>query len=173
MPRRQAADTATTPSNRSGPGAGYFEAIVESSEDAILSNDRNLVIRSWNPAAAALYGYPAEEAIGQPISILIPEHRAGEERDILRRVLDGQRVGQYDTERLRKDGTLVAVSLSVSPISEPDGSISGASVIARDVSGRRRAADRAARLQHLTTELAKAVAPEEVVNEFWIGTTNS
>ncbi len=164
MPRRQAADTATTPSNRSGPGAGYFEAIVESSEDAILSNDRNLVIRSWNPAAAALYGYPAEEAIGQPISILIPEHRAGEERDILRRVLDGQRVGHYDTERLRKDGTLVAVSLSVSPISEPDGSISGASVIARDVSGRRRAADRAARLQHLTTELAKAVAPEEVVN---------
>ena len=160
----QAGDRATTPSGRSGPGAGHFEAIVESSDDAILSKDRDLVITSWNPAAAALYGYPAEEAIGQPISILIPEHRAGEEQDILQRVLDGQRIGHYDTERLRKDGTLVAVSLSVSPISEPDGSTSGASVIARDISGRRLAADRAARLQHLTTELAKAVAPEEVAN---------
>jgi PAS domain S-box-containing protein len=143
---------------------GHFHAIVESTDDAVLSKDRNLVITSWNPAATRLYGYSAEEAIGQQVSILIPKDHAGEERDILQRVLEGGHVDHYETERLRKDGSRVTVALTVSPISESDGSISGASVIARDISERRRNAERAARLQHLTTELAKTVAPEQVVN---------
>jgi PAS domain S-box-containing protein len=142
----------------------HFEAIVESSDDAILSKDRDAVITSWNPAATALYGYSAEEVIGQPVSILIPPHRAGEERDILDHTLNGARVAHYETERLRKDGTMVTVSLTVSPIEMPDGSIAGASVIARDIGERKRARERAARLQDLATELAQAVAPEEVVN---------
>src|SRR5215210_1736962 len=145
--------------------AGHFEAIVESSDDAILSKDRNAVITSWNPAATRLYGYPPEEAIGRPISILIPEHRAGEELEILDRVLKGERIEHYETERLRRDGTLVAISLTVSPIHAPDeDSIEGASMIARDITDKRRAAERAARLQGLSTELAKTLAPEEVVD---------
>jgi PAS domain S-box-containing protein len=153
--------------SRAHPGAmspALFEAIVESSDDAILSKDRDAVITSWNPGAAALYGYSAEEAIGQPVSILIPEHRGDEERGILEHALSGARIEHYETERVRKDGTMVTVALTVSPIKMSDGSIAGASVIARDVTERRRAEDRAARLQALTTELAQAVSPEEVVH---------
>jgi PAS domain S-box-containing protein len=167
MSVRRAADKAKATPERRQPHAipsGHYEAIVESSDDAILSKDQNLTITSWNPAAARLYGYTAEEAVGRPISILIPDDRAGEERDILKRVLDGARVDHYDTERVRKDGRRILVSLTVSPIRESDGSISGASVIARDVTAQRRAADRAARMQQLTTELAKTVEPEEVLN---------
>jgi PAS domain S-box-containing protein len=143
--------------------SAHFRAIVESSQDAILSKDRNAVITSWNPAAKRLYGYSAEEAIGRPISILIPEHRKGEEIEILERTLGGGKVENYETERVRKDGTEVVVSLTVSPIRTRDGSITGASVIARDVTERRRAVERAKRLQNLSTQLAKVVEPEEVV----------
>jgi len=167
MPREQAGDSTTTPSGHAASqtiSPGHFHAIVESADDAILSKDRNLVITSWNPAATRLYGYSAEEAVGQPISILVPSDHAGEERDILRMVLEGGRVEHYETERVRKDGSRVPVALTVSAITESDGSISGASVIARNISDQRRDADRAARQQQLTTELAKTVAPEEVVN---------
>jgi PAS domain S-box-containing protein len=166
MPREQAGDRVTATAGHVGPAISpdHFHAIVDSADDAILSKDRNLVITSWNPAATMLYGYSAEEAIGQPVSILIPDDHAGEERDILQRVLDGDHVNHYETERLRKDGSRVPVALTVSPIPASDGSISGASVIARDISERRRDANRATRLQQLTTELAKTIAPEEVVN---------
>jgi PAS domain S-box-containing protein len=143
--------------------SAHFRAIVESSQDAILSKDREAIITSWNPAAERLYGYSAEEAIGQPISILIPDHRKGEETEILERTLGGARVENYETERVRKDGKQVVVSLTVSPIRMPDGSIMGASVVARDVTDRRRAGERAKRLQNLSTQLAKVVEPEEVV----------
>lgn len=165
--RREQANDRATPSGGMALQAvspGHFRAIVESTDDAVLSKDRNLTITSWNPAATKLYGYSAEEAIGQPVSILIPNDHAGEERDILERVLAGGHVNHYETERLRKDGSRVPVALTVSPIAESDGSISGASVIARDISERRRNADRAARLQQLTTELAKTIAPEQVVS---------
>jgi PAS domain S-box-containing protein len=141
----------------------HFSAIVESSEDAILSKDQDATITSWNPAAERLYGYTAEEAIGRPISILIPSHRAGEEQEILGRILEGERVEHYETERVRKDGSEVVVSLTISPIQQDDGSITGASVIARDVTERRRALERATRLQSVTSGLAKAVTPEEAV----------
>src|SRR4051812_10253818 len=167
MPREKAGDKTAMPGGRASPQAispDHFHAIVQSADDAPLSKDRDLVITRWNPAATALYGYSAEEAIGQPVSMLIPSDHAGEERDILRRVLDGGHIDHYETERVRKDGSRVPVALTVSPIVDRDGSVSGASVVSRDISERRRDADRAARVQHLTTELAKTIAPEDVVN---------
>ena len=97
--------------------ADYYAAIVEYSDDAILSKDPNGIITTWNPAAERLYGYAAREAIGQPISILIPEHRAGEERRILAEVMTGERIDHYETERVRKDGRVIEISVSVSQAS--------------------------------------------------------
>ena len=108
-------------------------AIVDSSFDAIISKDLNSVITSWNHAAAQLFGYSAEEAVGQSILMLIPERLRGEEVDIISRVRRGERIASYETVRRRKDGTLVSVSLTVSPIRNRDGEIVGASKIARDI----------------------------------------
>jgi PAS domain S-box-containing protein len=147
------------------PGsAAHFEAIVGSSSDAILSKDRDAVITYWNPAAEHLYGYSAAEAVGRPISILIPPDRAGEEREILERALRGERMASYETERVRKDGGRIPVSLTISPIREPTGEISGASVIARDLSERQRALERAERLQDVTFRLAREIRPGETID---------
>jgi len=110
-------------------------AIVDSSFDAIISKDLNSVITSWNQAAERMFGYSAEEAIGQSILMLIPEHLQGEETEIIARVRSGDRVASFETTRRRKDGSLIAVSLTVSPIRSSDGEIVGASKIARDISG--------------------------------------
>ena len=109
----------------------HFEAIVESSDDAILTKDLNATITSWNPAAERLYGHRTAEAVGQPISIVIPTDRRGEEREMLDRVLAGDRVEHYETERVTKDGRRVFVSITMSPLRDDDGEIVGASVIAR------------------------------------------
>jgi PAS domain S-box-containing protein len=127
-------------------------AIVESSDDAILSKDRDLIIRSWNRGAQRLYGYTAEEAIGQPIQILIPADRRGEEVELLERVLRDERVEHYETERVHKDGTALDVSLTVSPLREPGGQIVGASVIARDISERKRVEEQRAELLRMEQE---------------------
>ncbi len=119
------------------------------------------MITSWNPGAERLYGYRAEEAIGEPISILIPADRAGEERRILNQILAGDHVDHYETERMRRDGRIVAISLSVSPIRDSEGEITGASVIARDITERRRAAERARGLQRITESLSRAVSTEQ------------
>jgi PAS domain S-box-containing protein len=108
-------------------------SIVESSEDAILSKDRNAMVTSWNRGAEMLYGYTPEEAIGMPIARLVPEHRHGEEMVILERILRGEHVAHYDTERVRKDGVQIKVSLTISPIHDALGATIGASVIARDI----------------------------------------
>ncbi len=127
-------------------------AIVESSDDAILSKDRDLVIRSWNLGAQRLYGYTPEEAIGQHITILIPDDRAGEEVELLARVLRDERVEHFETRRRRKDGTIVDVSLTVSPLREPGGQIVGASVIGRDISERKRIEAQRAELLRMEQE---------------------
>jgi PAS domain S-box-containing protein len=142
---------------------GLAEAIVESSDDAILSKDRDARITSWNPAAERLYGYTAEEAVGQHISLIIPPDRAGEERRILERILAGERIEHYETERVTAAGRIIDVSLTVSPIREPDGEIGGASVIAHDITDRRAVRERAERLQRATVELARAIEPERAV----------
>jgi PAS domain S-box-containing protein len=114
-------------------------AIVEDSEDAILSKDLNGVITSWNRGATALFGYTAEEAIGMSVTRLIPADRQDEEPSILSRIRAGERIEHYETVRQRKDGTLIDISLSVSPLKDSTGAIVGASKIARDITARKRA----------------------------------
>ena len=130
-------DSERGPTGLEHDAAHALAAIVRSSDDAIYSKDRNAIITSWNPAAERLYGYTAAEAIGQPISILIPGDRKGEEIDILDRVLTGEPVDHYETVRVAKDGHLVEVSVSVSPVRDVEGTIVEAAVIARDISQRK------------------------------------
>lgn len=114
--------------------AARLAAIFGSSFDAIVVKDLDSIITDWNPAAEALFGYSAEEAVGQSILILIPQNRQAEETDIIERVRRGERVETFETVRRRKDGTLIPVSLTISPIRNAAGDIVGASKIARDIS---------------------------------------
>ena len=121
---------------------GRLAAIVESSDDAIISKDLNGVITTWNAAAERMFGYSAAEAIGQPIMILIPPERQNEELEILARIHRGEHVDHFETIRKRKDGSPINVSLSVSPISDESGKIFGASKIARDITDQKRTEER-------------------------------
>jgi PAS domain S-box-containing protein len=112
--------------------------VVESTQDAVLSKNLKGAITSWNPAAERLYGYSQEETIGEHISLLIPADHKDEEKEILARVRRGERVETYETERIRKDGARIDVSLTISPIEHPQRGIIGASVIARDITEERR-----------------------------------
>lgn len=114
-------------------------SIVESSQDAIVAKDLNGIITSWNYGAEQLFGYTPEEVIGRPVTILIPFDHLNEEPEILTRIRRGEKVNHYETVRRRKDGSLVEVSLMVSPIKDREGRIVGASKIARDITERRRA----------------------------------
>lgn len=143
--------------------AAHFQALVESSEDAILSKDVRGTITSWNGAAERLYGYSAEEAVGQPIRLIIPADHANEEKEILRRILAGEHIAHYETERVRKDGRRVSVSLTVSPIRGPEDEIVGASVVARNMSERVEREKRAARLQEITSALARETEPSGAI----------
>src|SRR5262249_47937314 len=107
----------------------HYAAIIESSDDAILSKDLNGVITRWNRGAEHIFGYVAEEAVGQSVTILIPPDRHDEEPMILDRIRRGERIEHYETVRQRKDGSLVNISLTVSPIKDGDGKIVGASKI--------------------------------------------
>ena len=114
-----------------------LRAIVEGSDDAIISKDLNSTITSWNPAAGQIFGYTAEEAIGQPVTMLFPDELIEEEDEILTRIRNGEKIDHYETVRQRKDGTLLEVSLTISPIRNSEGDIVGASKIARDISKRK------------------------------------
>jgi diguanylate cyclase (GGDEF)-like protein/PAS domain S-box-containing protein len=127
-----------TASRRAEEAAFHFTAVVESSRDAIIGKDLDGVIVSWNRAAERLYGYSAEEVIGRSVLLLAPPGNDDEVREILSRVRAGERVDDYETVRARRDGTLVDVSLTVSPIVDRDGEVVGASSIARDISARLR-----------------------------------
>jgi len=116
----------------------WLAAIVEHSDDAIVSMDLNGIVTSWNIGAEQIFGYKAAEIVGQSILKLIPPDRHAEEDFILAKIRKGERIKQYDTVRRRKDGTLVDVSLTVSPILV-DGKIVGASKIARDITARKQA----------------------------------
>jgi two-component system, chemotaxis family, CheB/CheR fusion protein len=117
-------------------------AIVESSDDAIVSKDLNGIITSWNAGAQRLFGYSAEEVVGKSVTILIPADRFDEEPGILERIRRGERIEHYETVRMRKDGTHFHVSLSVSPLKDSTGTIVGASKIARDITERKLADER-------------------------------
>ena len=122
-----------------GHARARLAAIVDSSDDAIVSKTLDGTITSWNAGAERLFGYTAEEAVGRPIMMLIPEDRRHEEQRILERIRHGAAVAPYETIRRRKDGSLFDISLSVSPIIDEAGSIVGASKIARDITARKRA----------------------------------
>jgi PAS domain S-box-containing protein len=108
-------------------------ALVTSSDDAIITKDLDGIITSWNPAAERMFGYSAAEAIGRSVRMIIPPERQGEEDDVLARVRTGHKIDHFETTRQRKDGTLVPVSLTVSPVRDPGGIVVGASKIARDL----------------------------------------
>ncbi|HXY03109.1 MAG TPA: ATP-binding protein, partial [Terriglobales bacterium] len=113
-------------------------AIVASSDDAIVSKNLEGIITSWNKGAERIFGYSVEEAVGQHITLIIPEDRRDEENEILARLRRGERIDHFDTVRRRKDGTLLDVSLTISPLRDPAGRIVGASKVARDVSLQKR-----------------------------------
>jgi PAS domain S-box-containing protein len=113
-------------------------AVVDSSDDAIISKTLDGIITSWNAGAERIFGYTAEETIGKPINLLIPEDRPNEEPAILERLKRGERVDHYETVRRRKDGSLLDISLTISPIRSADGKIIGASKIGRDITDRKR-----------------------------------
>lgn len=121
-----------------------WQAIVSSSDDAIISKDLNGVVQSWNLGAERVFGYSAQEMIGQPILRLLPTDRTEEEVRILDRLKHGERVDHYETIRQRKDGQLIHVSLTISPIRDAQGTIVGASKIARDITAQKRGAEQLA-----------------------------
>ena len=126
------------------PGSGAQDAeqrmaaLVESAEDAIVTKSLDGVIRSWNPGAEQLLGYSASYVIGQPITLLLPEDRYSEEAVIMERIRRGQRVAPFETIRRKQDGSLIDVSLTISPIRDGAGTVVGASKIMRDISSRKR-----------------------------------
>jgi PAS domain S-box-containing protein len=119
---------------------GRLAAIVDSSDDAIISKTLNGIITSWNDAAVKIFGYPQSEVIGRPVTMIFPPDRVDEETDILRRVARGERIANFETVRVRKDGAAIDVSATISPILDGDGTIVGASKIARDITEKKRAA---------------------------------
>ncbi|MDX6523308.1 MAG: hypothetical protein QOI17_821 [Gaiellales bacterium] len=135
-------------SRRAQQAVRHLAAIVETSTDAILSKSLDGTILTWNRGAELLYGYTVEQAVGMPAAMLAPPDRPDELSDILDRIGRGERIEQFDTVRVRSDGTLVDVALTVSPIERDDGAVVGASVIARDITERKRAAAQIAHLAY-------------------------
>lgn len=116
----------------------WLAAIVESSDDAIISKTREGIITSWNRAAERMYGYSAEEAVGQPVTLIFPPNRQDEFASIMERITRGERIDHFETTRVRKDGTILLVSITVSPIHDSEGQIIGASAIARNITEQKR-----------------------------------
>jgi PAS domain S-box-containing protein len=140
--------------------AARLAAIVAYSNDAIISKDLNGVIQTWNRGAERIFGYTAEEAIGRPISLIIPEDRLGEEDDVLTRIRVGHPVEHYETVRRTKDGREINISLSISPIRTSDGRVVGASKIARDITEQRQLRARIEEANRLKDEFLATLSHE-------------
>jgi PAS domain S-box-containing protein len=134
LPKQNSGNSGSAPDPRD-----WRVALIDGSDDAIFSRNLNGIIQSWNHGASRLFGYSADEAIGQPIAILIPEDRLEEDSAILAQIQCGKRVGRFETKRRRKDGSLIDISLTTSVICNEDGVIVGVSKIARDITERLRA----------------------------------
>lgn len=128
-----------TERNKASEAQALLAAIVESSEDAIVSKTLDGIIRSWNAGAQRLFGYAPDEAIGRPITLIIPNDRQDEEHEIIARVSRGERVEHFETVRVTRQGRLIDISLSISPVRDSAGRIVGASKVARDITERKRA----------------------------------
>jgi PAS domain S-box-containing protein len=142
--------------------ARHLAAIVASSDDAIVSKDLNGIVQSWNPAAERLFGYTAREMIGQSIRKIIPPDRQSEEDEVLAKIRAGIVVDHFETKRQRKDGQLVDVSLTVSPVRDTAGRIIGASKIAREIGEQRRTATAAMHLAALVRSSDDAIVSKDV-----------
>jgi PAS domain S-box-containing protein len=127
-----------TERKRGEEAALRLAAIIESSDDAIIVNDLDGIVMSWNGGAERIFGYLAEEMIGQPITILIPSDRQKEEEAIMERIRSGERIEHYETVRQCKHEGLIDISLTVSPVRNAQGTIIGASKIAHDITQRKR-----------------------------------
>jgi PAS domain S-box-containing protein len=132
---------------------GRLAAIVDTTSDAIISKDLHSIVMSWNPAAERMFGYTAKEMIGQPITVLFPEDHLDEEPEILRRITQGEIVSHFETVRRRKDGTIIPLSVTISPVHDATGRVIGASQIARDITEQKQA-DQA--LRQALSELSEA-----------------
>lgn len=146
-----------TERKRSEETQARLAAIVESSDDAIVSKSLDGTIRTWNGGAERIFGYSAEEAVGKPITLIVPRDRLDEERRILEQLVEGHRVDHFETIRVAKDGRRLNVSLTVSPLRDSDGAIIGAAKVARDITERKRIADERERLTE-TLQLAVEAA---------------
>jgi PAS domain S-box-containing protein len=141
---------------RGEAAAAHLAAIVDSSDDAIIGMSLDQTVASWNSGAEKMYGYAAVEAIGRPISIVAPPVSAGEISHIFQKIKQGERVDRYETIRVKKDGTPIDVSLTISPIKNSAGEITGVSAIERDITARKRAEGERNRLiEELKEALAK------------------
>jgi PAS domain S-box-containing protein len=116
----------------------FLRAMVDCAQDAIISNDLNGIVMSWNPGAQRIFGYKGSEMVGKPISLLSPKDHPEEQPFILRRIRSGERIEHYETKRLRRDGAIIDISQTVSPIKNKLGKVIGVSTIARDVSEQKR-----------------------------------
>jgi len=160
-------DDDTTSESTAKQELAYLAAIVESSDDAIISKDLNGIVRSCNAAAERMFGYSAAELVGKPIRLLIPADRQAEEDDILGRIRQGEPVDHFQTVRRAKDGRLVDVSLTVSPVRDSSGRVIGASKIARDISEQKRAlAERERLLEAERSARAEAERASRVKDDF-------
>ena len=152
--------------------AAYLGAVVDSSSDGIITKNLSGIIQTWNRSAERIFGYSAEEAVNQPILLIIPPHLHAEEHSILARLCNGETIEHYETVRRRKDGRLIDVELTVSPVRSADGTIIGASKIVRDVTERKQATRRMAELQSLLS-LIVASTDDAIVSKDLDGTITS
>ncbi|HEY2913305.1 MAG TPA: PAS domain S-box protein, partial [Candidatus Angelobacter sp.] len=137
-------------------------AIIESSEDAIASKDLNGIITSWNKSAERLFGYTAEEIIGQPVTLIIPPELHGDEPMILGKIRAGERIEHFQTVRVHKSGRLVDVSLTVSPIKDEKGTVVGAAKIVRDITRQKKLEEAALRLAAIVESSGDAIASKDL-----------
>jgi PAS domain S-box-containing protein len=143
----------------------WLSAIIDSADDAIVTKTLAGVITSWNRGAERIFGYTADEAVGKSVTMLIPEDRADEEPNIISRLVRGERVEHYETVRVRKDGSRIDISLTVSPIRGPGGKIIGASKIARDITDRKLAEEALRRSEQELGDFFE----NAVVGLHWVG----
>ena len=165
-------DVALSSSNAGLDGApeGLLVAIVESASDAIIGKDLDGTIRSWNPAAANMLGYSASEAIGSNVDILFPDDLRAEEHEIMARIHLGERVEAYESQRLHKDGEVVSVRLTVSPVRDSNGQIVGASTILTNITNERRSARQFQQLLETAPDAMVIATPE---GSIWLVNTQT
>ncbi len=154
-----------TERKRAEHATSRLAALVEFSDDAIIGKDLNSVVTSWNAGAERIFGYSSAEMVGQPITRIIPSERQEEEKQIQHRIKRGERIEHFETLRTSKDGRVLAVSVTVSPIKDSAGAVVGASTVARDITERKRELERAAWLASFPEFNPNPIIELDLLNE--------